>query len=150
MREELIKIGGDVAALADSPLLFPDDGDEGPAPRVRRHARRARPDDHRPVRHDHRGLTRWPLSSPTTGRSATARWAPYLMSLPGLLCLYLFFIVPLVTLLKMALSVRVESGSTNVDFQWEWCELLGGVHRVRRASCGGRSPTPGSPPCCAC
>jgi spermidine/putrescine transport system permease protein len=50
----------------------------------------------------------------------TARFAPYLMSLPGLLCLYLFFIVPLVTLLKIALSVRTESGSTNVDFQWEW------------------------------
>ena len=42
------------------------------------------------------------------------------MSLPGLLCLYLFFIVPLVTLLKIALSVRAESGSTNVEFQWEW------------------------------
>jgi spermidine/putrescine transport system permease protein len=49
-----------------------------------------------------------------------ARWAPWLMSFPGLLCLYLFFIVPLLTLFKMALSVRVESGSSNVDFQWEW------------------------------
>ncbi|MET0144032.1 MAG: ABC transporter permease [Ilumatobacteraceae bacterium] len=49
-----------------------------------------------------------------------ARFAPYLMSLPGLLCLYLFFVVPLVTLLKIALSVRTESGSTNVDFSWEW------------------------------
>lgn len=49
-----------------------------------------------------------------------ARWAPYLMSFPGLLCLYLFFVVPLVTLFKMALSVRVESGSSNVDFQWKW------------------------------
>jgi spermidine/putrescine transport system permease protein len=49
-----------------------------------------------------------------------SRFAPYLMSLPGLLCLYLFFIVPLVTLLKIALSVRVESGSTSVEFQWEW------------------------------
>ena len=49
-----------------------------------------------------------------------AKFAPYLMSLPGLLCLYLFFIVPLVTLLKIALSTRVESGSTNVDFGWEW------------------------------
>ena len=25
MREELVKLGGDAAALADSPLLFPDD-----------------------------------------------------------------------------------------------------------------------------
>ena len=49
-----------------------------------------------------------------------SRWAPYLMSLPGLLCLYLFFLVPLVTLLKIALSVRVERGSSRVDFSWEW------------------------------
>jgi|HigsolmetaAR201D_1030396.scaffolds.fasta_scaffold10318_2 spermidine/putrescine transport system permease protein len=49
-----------------------------------------------------------------------ARFAPYLMSLPGLLCLYLFFVVPLVTLLKIALSVRIESGSSRVDFRWEW------------------------------
>ncbi len=50
----------------------------------------------------------------------TAKYAPYLMNLPGLLCLFLFFIVPLVTLLKIALSVRVESGSSNVDFEWKW------------------------------
>lgn len=49
-----------------------------------------------------------------------ARFAPYLMTLPGLLCLYLFFLVPLVTLLKIALSVRIESGSNTVDFQWKW------------------------------
>ena len=53
-----------------------------------------------------------------------ARCAPYLMSLPGLLCLYLFFIVPLVTLLKIALSVRVPGGGTSVDFSWEWAQLL--------------------------
>ena len=66
-----------------------------------------------------------------------ARFAPYLMSLPGLLCLYLFFIVPLVTLLKIALSVRVESGSTQVDFQWEWSNFSQGVHRLRRAAVAG-------------
>lgn len=49
-----------------------------------------------------------------------ARFAPYLMTLPGLLCLYLFFLVPLVTLLKISLSVRKESGSNDVDFQWKW------------------------------
>lgn len=49
-----------------------------------------------------------------------ARFAPYLMTAPGLLCLYLFFIVPLVTLLKIALSVRIESGSSTVDFKWKW------------------------------
>jgi len=50
----------------------------------------------------------------------SARFAPYLMTLPGLLCLYLFFVVPLVTLLKIALSVRIESGSSTVDFKWKW------------------------------
>ena len=49
-----------------------------------------------------------------------SRFAPYLMSVPGLLCLYLFFIVPLVTLLKVALSVRTTSGSTNIEFSWEF------------------------------
>ena len=50
----------------------------------------------------------------------SGRLAPYLMSVPGLICLYLFFIVPLVTLLKVALSVRTTSGSTKVEFSWEW------------------------------
>ena len=55
-----------------------------------------------------------------------ARFAPYLMSLPGLICLYLFFIVPLVTLLKVALSVRIESGSSRVDFDWKWSNFSKG------------------------
>ncbi len=49
-----------------------------------------------------------------------AGWTPYLLALPGLLVLYLFFVVPLVTLLKIALSVRQERGSSRVDFSWEW------------------------------
>jgi spermidine/putrescine transport system permease protein len=49
-----------------------------------------------------------------------SRWTPYLLSFPGLLCLYLFFLVPLVTLLKIALSVPVERGSSLVEFTWEW------------------------------
>jgi spermidine/putrescine transport system permease protein len=49
-----------------------------------------------------------------------AKYAPYLLSFPGLLCIYLFFIVPLVTLTKTALSVRQERGSSKVDFNWEW------------------------------
>lgn len=49
-----------------------------------------------------------------------AKWAPYLLSFPGMLCVYLFFIVPLVTLTKTALSVRQERGSSRVDFDWQW------------------------------
>ncbi len=52
-----------------------------------------------------------------------ARWTPYLLSFPGLLCIFLFFLVPLVTLLKTALSVRVERGSSQVDFSWEWANF---------------------------
>ena len=47
-----------------------------------------------------------------------AKWTPYLLSAPGVITLYLFFVVPLVTLLKIALSVRTERGSSNVDFEW--------------------------------
>lgn len=48
------------------------------------------------------------------------RWTPYLLALPALLCIYLFFLVPLVTLAKVALSNRRERGSSRVDFGWEW------------------------------
>ena len=47
-----------------------------------------------------------------------AKWTPYLLSAPGLITIYLFFVVPLVTLLKIALSERTERGSSNVDFDW--------------------------------
>jgi spermidine/putrescine transport system permease protein len=48
------------------------------------------------------------------------RWTPYLLSAPGLVVIYVFFLVPLVTLLKIALSNRVERGSSKVDFAWQW------------------------------
>ncbi|HEX7135256.1 MAG TPA: ABC transporter permease [Iamia sp.] len=48
----------------------------------------------------------------------TARWTPYLLAAPGLIVIYLFFLVPLVTLTKIALSDRRERGSSQVDFTW--------------------------------
>lgn len=50
----------------------------------------------------------------------SSRWTPYLLAIPALLCLYFFFLVPLLTLLKVALSVPLERGSSVVEFQWEW------------------------------
>jgi len=50
-------------------------------------------------------------------------WTPYVLSFPGLLCLYLFFIVPMVTLLKIALSVRPDANSNRLDFAWEWANF---------------------------
>ncbi len=49
-----------------------------------------------------------------------SKWTPYLLAAPALVVIYLFFLVPLVTLLKIALSQRVERGSSRVDFGWEW------------------------------
>jgi spermidine/putrescine transport system permease protein len=49
-----------------------------------------------------------------------ARWTPYLLAAPGVIVIYLFFLVPTVTLLKIALSNRTERGSSNVDFAWRW------------------------------
>ena len=59
-----------------------------------------------------------------------AKWAPYLLSFPGMLCIYLFFVVPLVTLTKIALSIRgtgVEQGRLRLAVG----QLLEGVHRLR-------------------
>jgi spermidine/putrescine transport system permease protein len=52
-----------------------------------------------------------------------AKWTPYILSFPGLLCLYLFFIVPMVTLLKIALSVRPDANSNKLEFSWEWANF---------------------------
>lgn len=48
------------------------------------------------------------------------RFVPYAISFPGVLWLYLFFLVPLVTLLKVALSVKPDRNLPNYDFTWEW------------------------------
>lgn len=48
------------------------------------------------------------------------KYAPYLLALPALLFLYLFFIVPLVTLLKIALSDKPDRNLPVYDFGWEW------------------------------
>ena len=49
-----------------------------------------------------------------------AKWVPYLLAAPALVVIYLFFLVPLATLLKISLSEPGEKGSSKVDFHWEW------------------------------
>lgn len=49
-----------------------------------------------------------------------ARFAPYAMSAPGVAWLYLFFLVPMVTLLKIALSTKPNRLLPVFDFTWEW------------------------------
>ncbi|MEQ1785482.1 MAG: ABC transporter permease [Acidimicrobiales bacterium] len=49
-----------------------------------------------------------------------SKWTPYLLAAPALICIYLFFLVPLVTLLKISLSESGKRGSSRVDFAWDW------------------------------
>lgn len=47
-------------------------------------------------------------------------WVPYALSSPALLWLYLFFLVPMLTLLKIALSEKPDPNLPKYDFQWKW------------------------------
>ena len=49
-----------------------------------------------------------------------ARFAPYGLSAPGVLWLYLFFLVPMVTLLKIALSTKPNRLLPEFEFNWHW------------------------------
>ena len=45
---------------------------------------------------------------------------PYVIALPGLLFLFVFFIVPLITLFKISLSTKPDRLLPQYDFTWEW------------------------------
>src|SRR6478735_8590393 len=49
-----------------------------------------------------------------------ARIAPYAMAAPGVFWLYLFFLVPMVTLLKIALSTKPDRLLPVFEFNWHW------------------------------
>ncbi len=48
------------------------------------------------------------------------RKVPYLLVLPGMAFLFLFFVVPLITLFKIALSSKPDPLLAKYDFTWEW------------------------------
>ena len=50
----------------------------------------------------------------------SGRRVPYLLVAPGLLFLFVFFIVPLITLFKISLSTKPDRLLPNYDFTWEW------------------------------
>jgi spermidine/putrescine transport system permease protein len=50
----------------------------------------------------------------------SGRRIPYLLAAPGLLFLFVFFIVPLITLFKISLSTKPDRLLPNYDFTWEW------------------------------
>jgi spermidine/putrescine transport system permease protein len=45
---------------------------------------------------------------------------PYLLLLPGMAFTFVFFVVPLITLLKISLSSKPDPLIPNYDFTWEW------------------------------
>ena len=50
----------------------------------------------------------------------SGRRIQYLLAAPGLLFLFVFFIVPLITLFKISLSTKPDRLLPNYDFTWEW------------------------------
>jgi len=50
----------------------------------------------------------------------SGRKIPYLLLLPGMAFTFVFFVVPLITLLKISLSSKPEPLIPNYDFTWEW------------------------------
>ena len=48
------------------------------------------------------------------------RRIPYVIAAPGLLFLFIFFIVPLITLFKISLSTKPDRLLPQYDFTWEW------------------------------
>ena len=50
----------------------------------------------------------------------SGRRIPYLLAAPGLLFLFVFFIIPLITLFKISLSTKPDRLLPNYDFTWEW------------------------------
>jgi spermidine/putrescine transport system permease protein len=48
------------------------------------------------------------------------RRTPYLLILPGMLFLFVFFVVPLITLFKIALSTKPDPLLARYEFTWEW------------------------------
>ncbi len=115
-------MGGDAAALADSPILFPSAED---AARLKVFAdlpigrRRL---DHERLPQDHRRLTMAAAKADAgDDRSLrSGRKIPYLLLLPGMLFTFVFFVVPLITLLKISLSTKPNPLIPKYDFTWEW------------------------------
>jgi spermidine/putrescine transport system permease protein len=59
----------------------------------------------------------------TTGDDRSLRSGkriPYVLLIPGMLFTFVFFIIPLITLLKISLSTKPDRLLPNYDFTWEW------------------------------
>ena len=55
-----------------------------------------------------------------TAACAPAGACPYVLLIPGMLFTFVFFVVPLITLLKISLSTKPDRLLPNYEFTWEW------------------------------
>jgi spermidine/putrescine transport system permease protein len=56
----------------------------------------------------------------STANLRAGRRVPYLLILPGIIFLFVFFIVPLITLFKISLSNKPDRLRPEYDFTWAW------------------------------
>ena len=54
------------------------------------------------------------------GAKRSGRRVPYLLLLPGMLFTFVFFVVPLISLLKISLSTKPNQLIPEYEFTWEW------------------------------
>ena len=69
------------------------------------------------------------------------RRIPYVLLIPGMLFTFVFFVVPLITLLKISLSTKPDRLLPNYDFTWEWSNFATAFTTSASSSCA-RSSTP--------
>lgn len=50
----------------------------------------------------------------------SGRVIPYVIAAPGLVFLFVFFVVPLITLFKISLSTKPDRFLPNYEFSWRW------------------------------
>jgi spermidine/putrescine transport system permease protein len=60
------------------------------------------------------------LAAGTSKGLREGRRTPYLLALPGLLFLFLFFVVPLIALFEMSLSTKPDRFLPQYAFTWQW------------------------------
>ena len=53
----------------------------------------------------------------------SGRKVPYVLLIPGMLFTFVFFVVPLITLLKISLSTKPDRLLPNYEFTWEWANF---------------------------
>ena len=140
VQDELVKLGGDAAALAESPLLFPGDAEKANMyvygdmseeldTAVTDRFLTITAADQEGVSHGDRRRRPHAAQGEVGARTC---WR-----CPALRFIYLFFLVPLVTLLKISLSEPGQRGQQPGRLHLGVEQLLEGLHRLRRAPVAG-------------